>query len=147
MATNDIANVTLAHRMSAAYPGLEKHLRENGSDGLICLSLGEDGHYFLRSEWGAAWNLPESTKDHVGLPGKDYDSVELLFLGIDDAYYAETRNPAVRWDFKGNYDSLDATIRHRTPGVRCLDMNLQDDRCFSCFSRMAIRSAAQAELS
>jgi hypothetical protein len=124
-----IANIALAYSLSA-YPDLDKHIRDNGTSGIVCLSLGEDGSYFFRNDGGSAWKLPQSVTDHAGLRSKDDDPVEFLFLGKDDAYYAETRGGSTRWNFKGNYGSLNATIRHSTSGVRCLGMNLQDDRSY-----------------
>lgn len=93
------------------------------------MTLGENGHYFIRDEWGAAWNLPDSISEHVNIDNDD-DPVDRLFLGKDDAYLAQTRSGALRWNFRGNYGGLVKEIKYSTAGVRCLGMNLLDDRSY-----------------
>lgn len=128
-----IANATLAYRLGA-YPGLQAYLRSNDSNP-VCVALGENGHYFFHSEDGAsAWCLPQEIEDHIE-PDNDKNPVEHLFLGKDDAYYAELSNGATRWNLRGNYGSLDTEVSHLTSKMVCLGMNLQDDRCYFMLTR------------
>ena len=130
---HDIANATPAYQLGA-YPGLQKYLRSNDSNP-VCVAVGENGHYFFRSENGAsAWCLPQDVEDHIE-PDNDDNPVEHLYLGKDDAYYAQLSDGSNRWDLRGNYGSLDSEVSHLTSKVMCLGMNLQDDRSYFMLTR------------
>ncbi|KAI0485248.1 hypothetical protein GGR56DRAFT_617389 [Xylariaceae sp. FL0804] len=112
-----------------AYPGLDRHLSENAQGDPLCVSLGEDGHYFMRGDRGSAWNLPAQAEEFLESRPSD-DPVVKLWLGKDDAYYAETRGGRAEWNMQGNYGSLAQELKYDNAGVRALGMNLQDNASY-----------------
>ncbi|KAI1733389.1 hypothetical protein F4680DRAFT_441898 [Xylaria scruposa] len=117
--------------LSAYYPGLDKYLRKNNQRKFACVALGENGHYLFRDDWGSAWCLPESIENRPELElDNNPDPVVKLWLGKDDAYYAEKRSGASLWNFRGNYGPLNQTVKYSTSDVQILGMNLEDDRSY-----------------
>jgi hypothetical protein len=112
------------------------------------VSLGENGHYFMNDGWGRAWNLPDSIKKHVNIDDDD-DPVDKLWLGKDDSHIAEKRSGKCYWHLKGLYGSLDQSLKKKTAGIRCVALNLEDDRSYFILFKDFTRqyNAGRAQLS
>ena len=119
----------LSWKLRGPYPGLDEHFSKTPSSDPICVSLGENGHYFIHNEWGRAWNLPDNIEKYVKSENDD-NPVEKLWLGKDDAFVAQRRDASANWNLYGSYGSLDQKINYTDADIRCLGLNLEDDRSY-----------------
>jgi hypothetical protein len=108
--------------------------------GVAFLSLGESGHYFMRSRAGCrAWCLPADADRYVSNMEQRGDKVRSLWLGRDDAWVAQTEGNTRRHSLKGNYGSLDNVIEYNTTEIAALAMNLEHDRNYFVLFRDGTR--------
>jgi len=91
------------------YPGLAevltKYRQDDGGTSFGCpryLSLGVNGHYFIRSQAHSAWDLPRDLLEQSWWkPSK----IKAVWLGMNDAWVVELKDGATRQDLKGHYSS------------------------------------------
>lgn len=93
----------------AHYPEAEKYLTTYEQYGCpTCVSLGQNGFYFIRTAWGASYKIPQDAETYLGGTMKD---VEKFYLGIDGTWVAVKFNGSRCWDLKGKYPGLADKIR------------------------------------
>lgn len=120
-----------AYSLEDNYPGLRTHLIEDDVNGCPkCVSLGPDGNYFMRSDWGNAWNLPPNVKNSIGIDDSSRSTVEDLWLGIDASYVAQRANGKLTWNLNGQYGSLDQTLQYNTKRIKAVGLNQEDARSY-----------------
>jgi hypothetical protein len=99
------------------YPGLAevlaKYRLEDGGTNFGCpryVSLGVNGHYFIRSNSHSVWDLP---RDILEQPWWQGDKIKAVWLGMNDAWVVQLKNGATRKDLKGQYSNSDHLLREK----------------------------------
>jgi hypothetical protein len=107
--TTPTNNLLLIVSFLPDYPDLEKelskHRSKDGRTSFGCpryLSLGVNGHYFIRSSSNNSYNLP---KDLMEVWGGQTDKIKAVWLGMNDAWVMQLNNGAVRKNLRNQYSS------------------------------------------
>ncbi|KAM0719947.1 hypothetical protein Q7P37_004082 [Cladosporium fusiforme] len=109
------------------YPEAEKYLTTYEQYGCpTCVSLGQNGFYFIRTAWGASYRIPQDAETYLGGNMKD---VEKFYLGKDGTWVAVKFNGSRCWDLKGKYAGLADRIRTGINGetnIHTIALNPED---------------------
>jgi hypothetical protein len=115
LATNEIHHRKVSFLPD--YPGLAevlaKYRLEDGGTSFGCpryVSLGVNGHYFIRSNSNSAWDLP---RDIIEQPWWQGDKIKAVWLGMNDAWVVQLKNGATRKDLKGQYSNSGHLLREK----------------------------------
>jgi hypothetical protein len=108
------------------YPGLTEVLarygRGDGETRFGCpryLSLGVNGHYFIKSKSHTAWDLPEDLLKQSWWQGgkvkpvRHGGNVKAVWLGMNDAWVVELTDGTTRQDLKGQYSSNENLLERK----------------------------------
>jgi hypothetical protein len=88
------------------YPSLENYMTKHKQYGCPTgVSLGPNGCYFMRSEWGCSHNTPKN------FPEEDFTKVKRMWWGYNNAYVIERFDGSRTWQLHGNYGKLGDHIR------------------------------------
>ncbi|KAH7171478.1 hypothetical protein EDB81DRAFT_778566 [Dactylonectria macrodidyma] len=111
------------------YEGLVEFLDEHDVERPEILSLGVNGHYFIRAENGEEkWDLPAKVARTLfagSAPASSASPVDSVWLGSCDAFVAQRKDGSRIVELHGQYPGLEATLL-RTSRVLAMAMNLQD---------------------
>ncbi|KAK2676460.1 hypothetical protein RAB80_008646 [Fusarium oxysporum f. sp. vasinfectum] len=125
---NDLHGLT-AWSLSS-YGGLDRALDSLDGDTPEFVSLGSDGYYFMRTRSGRIfWNLPDAADEFVENADPDNNGVKYVWLGTEGSYVAQKESGHSQWNLRGNYGSLEQSIR-TMPRIRTLGLNLENDRSY-----------------
>ncbi|KAL1590965.1 hypothetical protein WHR41_00395 [Cladosporium halotolerans] len=109
------------------YPEAEKYLTAYEQFGCPqCVSLGSNSQYFIRTAWGASYNIPKDAETYLG----NMALVENFWFGKNGAWVATKYDGSRCWDLKGQYPGLIERIRTGINGetrISTLAMNPKDD--------------------
>lgn len=116
---------------STQYPSAEAYLTTYEQFGCpTCVSLGKNGLYFIRTAWGASYNIPDDAEAHLG----DMSLVQSFFFGKDDAWVAIKSNGDRSWNLKNHYSSLAERIKNGVNGETRIQVCHQDLSVCSTYS-------------
>ena len=111
---------------STQYPSAEAYLTTYEQFGCpTCVSLGKNGMYFIRTAWGASYNIPDDAEAHLG----DMSLVQSFWFGKDGAWVALKSNGDRSWNLKNHYSSLAERIKNGVNG----ETRIQVCPFVSCF--------------
>ncbi|KAF6521988.1 hypothetical protein HZS61_013516 [Fusarium oxysporum f. sp. conglutinans] len=114
----------------SSYGGLDRALDSLDGDTPEFVSLGSDGYYFMRTRSGRIfWNLPDAADEFVENADPDNNGVKYVWLGTEGSYVAQKESGHSQWNLRGNYGSLEQSIR-TMPRIRTLGLNLENDRSY-----------------
>ncbi|KAL9569751.1 hypothetical protein ACKAV7_005814 [Fusarium commune] len=114
----------------SSYGGLDRALDSLDGDTPEFVSLGSDGYYFMRTRSGRIfWNLPDAADEFVENADPDDNGVKYVWLGTEGSYVAQKESGHSQWNLRGNYGSLEQSIR-TMPRIRTLGLNLENDRSY-----------------
>lgn len=90
------------------YPEAEKYLTTHEQYGCpVCVSLGKNSMYFIRTSWGASYSIPKDAELYLG----DMSKVESFWFGKGGAWIAIKFDGSRCWDLKGHYAGMIERIR------------------------------------
>ncbi|KAH7163559.1 hypothetical protein B0J13DRAFT_38946 [Dactylonectria estremocensis] len=108
------------------YEGLVEFLDEHDVERPELLSLGVNGHYFIRAENGEEkWDLPASVARTLFAGSASASPITGVWLGSCDAFVAQRKDGSRIVELHGQYPGLETTLL-RTSCVLTMAMNLQD---------------------
>ncbi|RKK92885.1 hypothetical protein BFJ68_g5973 [Fusarium oxysporum] len=114
----------------SSYGGLDRALDSLDGDTPEFVSLGSDGYYFMRTRSGRIfWNLPDAADEFVENADPDNNGVKYVWLGTEGSYVAQKESGHSQWNLRGNYGSLEHSIR-TMPRIRTLGLNIENDRSY-----------------
>lgn len=123
------ANIILITAYSLpGYADLARELDSN-SDTPTFVSLGSDGYYFAVTENNFLWKLPDPAAETVRSSSGGDNPVVKVWLGKDESYVVQKQDGTKNWNLRGNYGSLDQTLKYAT-GIKVMGLNLQHDRSY-----------------
>lgn len=76
---------------------------------------------------GTTLCAPEAAYQFIENADPDADGVKYVWLGFQGSYVAQKESGHRKWNFHGNYGSLEQSIS-TMPSIRTLDLNLENDR-------------------
>lgn len=114
---------------STQYPSAEAYLTTYEQFGCpTCVSLGKDGLYFIRTAWGASYNIPDDAEAHLG----DMSLVQSFYFGKDGAWVAVKSNGDRSWNLKNHYSTLAERIKNGINGETRIQVRYQS--LYACLS-------------
>ncbi|KAF7547861.1 hypothetical protein G7Z17_g7435 [Cylindrodendrum hubeiense] len=107
------------------YEDLVVFLDEHDVERPDILSLGVNGHYFIRAENGEEkWDLPADVSKKLFAKPTSISPVASVWLGCGDAFVAQRKDGTKVVELNGQYPGLEATLEKGS--VVSMAMNLQD---------------------
>ena len=98
------------------YPDAEAFLTTYEQFGCpTCVSLGQGSSYFIRTAWGASYNIPDDAQAHLG-GFTGMKTVQKFWFGKDGAWVAVKANGDRSWDLKNHYSELGDLIKNGVNG-------------------------------
>jgi hypothetical protein len=108
------------------YPEADKYLTTYKQWGCpTCFSLGKNSMYFIRTAWGASYDLPKDAEDALNIA-----KLEKFYFGKDGAWVAIQYDGSILWELKGKYAGMDQRLRdgfNKAQKIQTLAMNPEDD--------------------
>ncbi|KAJ5678493.1 uncharacterized protein N7477_004126 [Penicillium maclennaniae] len=103
------------------------------------VSLGVNGHYYLRTNRRHAWDLPEEL---MSQPWYSENKVKAVWLGMKDAWVAQLKNGERRYNLQGQYsgnsgkleENIERGFGRKRPGqrIKAMALNLTNPDSFAC---------------
>jgi GTP-binding protein EngB required for normal cell division len=108
------------------YPEAEKYLTTYKQFGCpTCVSLGKEGMYFIRTAYGASYNIPKDAEDAL-----DIAKVEKFYFGNGGAWVAIQYDGNILWDLKFKHIGLAQKLTEgfgKKLKIQTLAMNPEDE--------------------
>ncbi|KAF4950210.1 hypothetical protein FGADI_8358 [Fusarium gaditjirri] len=114
----------------SSHGGLDRALDYLNGDTPEFVSLESEGYYFMRTRSDHIfWDLPDAADEFAENADPDDDGVKYVWLGTEGSYVAQKESGHSQRNLRGNYGSLEQSIRTMAR-IRILGLNLENDRSY-----------------